>query len=135
MASIAYYLFAGVTCNGPPASEIQIRLASYGEPPIVSSLGDEGSPKPAYIICSRGVSYRLYKGTERGLTVFTFVASGNLDEYSGDLRVFLRILESKNELPETQCLTRIHAGAQVFDGVGALKTLIYSTSVGSTESQ
>lgn len=86
-------------------------LAAYGGAgPISSSGSPVATPKIG------GVNWKLYKGPNGSTTVFSFVATSNQYNYSGDLKQFLQYLISNQGMPSSQWLKAIGAGTETFTG-------------------
>lgn len=67
------------------------------------------------------------------MTVFSFVASSNVGNYSGDLNNFIKYLTSSQGFPRSQCLYSIGAGTEPFLGSNAkFTTSGYSASLSTS---
>lgn len=69
-----------------------------------------------------GSSWSLYKGTNAKTTVYSFVASSNIESYSGDILDFLRYLVSDQGFSANQYVQSIGAGTEPFTGSDAVFT-------------
>lgn len=125
VANVAYDLFTASTTGGSPEYEIMIWLGAYGGAGPISSTGSTiATPTVA------GYSWKLYKGVNGQMTVFSFVASSTVTSFSGDLKAFLTYLSSNQGLPTSQYLQSIGAGTEPFTGSNAVfSTTAYSAVV------
>lgn len=77
-------------------------ISSSGSPIATPSIG--------------GVSWKLYKGPNGSTTVFSFVATSEQTNYSGDIKAFFTYLVNSQGFPSSQYLLSIGAGTEPFDG-------------------
>lgn len=125
VSNVAYDLFTSSSASGSAQYEIMIWLAAFGGAGPISSTGS-----PIATVTIAGVSWRLYKGMNGSMTVFSFVASSNVASFSGDLKSFVNYLTSSQGLPTSQILQSIGAGTEPFVGSNAVfKTSAYTCSV------
>ncbi len=100
-------------------------LAALGGAGPISSTG---SPVATPTIA--GVSWKLYEGYNGAMHVFSFVASSQVTNFSGDLKSFLSYLTTNNGMSTSQYVTSLGAGSEPFVGSNAvLTTTGYSISV------
>ena len=122
MANVAYDLFSNSDCGSTPAYEIMIWLGALGGAGPISETGS-----PIATVTIGGISWRLYKGSHSQMTLFSFVATSQQTNYSGDLNAFLRYLTSNQGYPGSQCVYSIGAGTEPFVGTnGRFVTSGYS---------
>jgi xyloglucan-specific endo-beta-1,4-glucanase len=57
-----------------------------------------------------GSSWKLYKGPNGDTTVFSFVADSQVNNFSGNVKHFLKYLVLHQGLPNSQYLTSVGAG-------------------------
>jgi xyloglucan-specific endo-beta-1,4-glucanase len=88
-----------------------IWLATLGGAGPISSTG---SPIAAPTIA--GFSWKLYKGPNGSMTVYSFVAMSQVTSFSGDLLLFIKYLESSWSYPSSQYVKSIGAGTEPFKG-------------------
>ncbi|KAB5583710.1 concanavalin A-like lectin/glucanase domain-containing protein [Coniochaeta sp. 2T2.1] len=126
VANVAYDLFTSNSCGSQTAAyEVMIWLGALGGAGPISSTGS-----PVATPTIGGVSWKLYKGTNGAMTVFSLVASSSQTAFSGDLKNFLSYLTSNQGMSSSQCLYSIGAGSETFTGSNAVfKTTGYSVSV------
>lgn len=100
-------------------------LGSLGGAGPISSTGSTiGTPTIG------GVTWDLYTGSHSQMTVFSFVASGNIENYSGDLVDFTNYLQQNHGLSGNQIVQSIGAGTEPFIGEDAVfTTSSYSVSI------
>lgn len=128
IANVAYDLFSNSDCGTTAQYEIMIWLGALGGAGPISS---SGSPIATPNI--GGVSWKLYKGPNGQMTVFSFVASSQQKNFSGDLNNFVKYLVSSQGYPNSQCVYSIGAGTEPFTGSNAkFSTLGYSVSLSAT---
>ncbi|KAF3357771.1 Fructan 6-exohydrolase [Verticillium dahliae VDG1] len=117
------YTGTGVVAN--PEYEVMIWLAALGGAGPISATG-----KPIATVTISGVSWQLYKGAHSQMTVFSFVATKQQTNYSGDVADFIKYLAASQGLPRSQCLYSIGAGTEPFVGTNAkFDTTGYSVSL------
>jgi xyloglucan-specific endo-beta-1,4-glucanase len=128
VANVAYDLFSNSDCGTTPQYEIMIWLGALGGAGPISS---SGSPIATPTI--GGVPWKLYKGPNGQMTVFSFVASSQQKNYSGDLNNFVKYLTSSQGYPGSQCVYSIGAGTEPFTGSNAkFTTTGYSVSLSAS---
>lgn len=125
VADVSYDMFTSSSASGSNEYEIMVWLAALGGAGPISSTGS-----PIATVSLAGSTFKLYKGPNGSTTVFSFVASSQITNFSGDLMVFLNYLVSKQGLPKSQVLINIGAGTEPFTGSNAVfKTSAYSVSL------
>ncbi|KAF2971422.1 hypothetical protein GQX73_g2160 [Xylaria multiplex] len=125
VANVAYDLFTSSSASGSSEYEVMVWLAALGGAGPISSTG---SPVATPTIA--GVSWKLYDGWNGNMRVFSFVASSQVTNFSGDLKAFLSYLTSNQGMSTSQYVTSIGAGTEPFVGSNAvLTTTGYSISV------
>ncbi|KAF1777864.1 Concanavalin A-like lectin/glucanase domain [Phytophthora cactorum] len=108
VADVSYDLFTSSTAGGSNEYEIMIWLAAYGG--AGHRHGDH-----------RSNSFKVYKGPNGSTTVFSFVATKTITNFSADLQKFLIYL---------QFLITLEAGTEPFVGTNAKMTVSsYSAAV------
>lgn len=124
IANVAYDLFTSSSTTSSAQYEIMIWLAALGGAgPISSTYGSDGNAVPVATITIDGVSWKLYKGLNGSMTVFSFVASSQVGSFNGDLKNFVNYLALNQGLPASQYLQSIGAGTEAFEGSGAKFTV------------
>ena len=125
VADVAYDSFLGTSPTASASYEVMIWLAALGGAGPISSTGS-----PVATPTIDGVSWKLYKGPNGSMTVFSFVASSQVTSFSGNLMDFFKYLESNQGLSSSQYLQSIGAGTEPFTGSNAnFKTTAYSVTV------
>jgi xyloglucan-specific endo-beta-1,4-glucanase len=100
-------------------------LGAQGGAGPISTTG-----QPIATVTIGGISWRLYQGPNGQMTVFSFVATSEVRNYSGDLNDFIKYLVSNQRYPSSQCVYSIGAGTEPFLGSNALFTTTgYSVSL------
>ncbi|KAK6505727.1 hypothetical protein TWF481_007619 [Arthrobotrys musiformis] len=124
VANVAYDIFTSSTSSGTPEYEVMIWLGAYGGAGPISSTGS--TIASTYI---DGVTWKLYKGTNSQLTVFSFVASNApVTSWSGDVNNFIKYLTGNQGLPSSQYLTTIEAGTEPFTNTAGVKSTLKVTA-------
>lgn len=122
---VAYDLFTSSSASGSNEYEIMIWLAALGGAGPISSTGSAVAT-----VTIGGVTWKLYSGPNGSTTVYSFVASSEQTNFSGDLIDFLQYLEKNEGFSSSQYLLTIQAGTEPFTGTNAkLTTTAYSVSV------
>ncbi|KAK1929440.1 putative xyloglucan-specific endo-beta-1 [Phytophthora citrophthora] len=125
VADVSYDLFTSSTASGSNEYEIMIWLAAYGGAGPISSTG-----KPIATVKIGNNSFKLYKGPNGSTTVFSFVATKTITNFSADLLKFLSYLVNKQGMPSSQYLLKVEAGTEPFVGTNAKLTVSsYSAAV------
>jgi xyloglucan-specific endo-beta-1,4-glucanase len=91
-----------------------IWLGAYGGAGPISSSGS-----PVATVSLAGSSWRLYKGVNGQMTVFSFVATSTVANFNADLMLFVKYLTNSQGLPTSQILQSIGAGTEPFTGSNA----------------
>jgi xyloglucan-specific endo-beta-1,4-glucanase len=125
VANVAYDLFTGTTPDGDHTYEFMIWLGALGGAGPISSTGSPiATPDVA------GHSWNLYEGLNGEMNVFSFVASSNIESFSGDLIEFVNYLVENQGVGGDQILQSVGAGTEPFLGSNAVfTTSSYSASV------
>ncbi|KAK5116408.1 hypothetical protein LTR62_007955 [Meristemomyces frigidus] len=125
VADVAYDMFTSSTATGANQYEIMVWLAAIGGAgPISSSYGSNGKPVAIATATIGGHSFNLYKGPNGSTTVYSFLpASGQIANFSGDVKLFLAYLVQHEGLPNSQYLTSVGAGTEPTTGRGAKFTV------------
>jgi len=122
VADVAYDFFTSNTNGGSTAYEIMIWLAALGGAGPISSTGSTPLATPTI----GGHSWKLFKGPNGSTTVFSFVASSQITNFSGDIMNFLNYLVQNQGYPSSQWMTGIAIGTEAFTGSNAKLTSTYS---------
>lgn len=118
IADVAYDLFTSSSPSGKEENEIMIWLAALGGAGPISSTGS-----PIATVTLAGNSWKLYKGPNGQMTVYSFVAQNQVQNFNGDLMEFVRYLTSKQGLASSQYLISAGAGTEPFSGSNAKLTV------------
>ncbi|KAI1438930.1 family 12 glycosyl hydrolase [Xylaria sp. CBS 124048] len=125
VADVAYDMFTSSSAGGSSEYEVMVWLAALGGAGPISS---SGSPVATPDIA--GKSWELYDGFNGATHVFSFVASSEITNFSGDILDFLDYLTSNEGMSTSQYLTSIGAGTEPFVGSDAvLTTTAYSIAI------
>jgi xyloglucan-specific endo-beta-1,4-glucanase len=118
VADLSYDLFTASTPTGKNEYEIMIWLAAIGGAGPISSTG-----APIATVTIAGNSFKLYKGPNGSTTVFSFVATKQINTFSGDLMGFVSYLTKNQGLPTTQYLNTVQCGTEPFIATNAKLTV------------
>ncbi|KAG2524035.1 hypothetical protein BBO99_00005377 [Phytophthora kernoviae] len=129
IADVSYDLFTSSTAAGNNEYEIMIWLAAYGGAGPISSTG-----KAIATVTIGGNSFKVYKGPNGNTTVFSFVSTKTITNFSADLLNFLSYLVKNQGLPSSQYLLKLEAGTEPFTGSNA-KMTVSSYSAATLERQ
>lgn len=118
VANVAYDLFTSSTESGDAEYEFMIWLSALGGAGPISS---DGSPVATVELA--GSSWKLYRGKNNQMTVFSFVAAGqDVDSFCGDLAEFVDYLVDNHGVSGSQILQSVGAGTEPFEGTNAVFT-------------
>ncbi|KAF1844302.1 glycoside hydrolase family 12 protein [Cucurbitaria berberidis CBS 394.84] len=118
IANVSFDLFTSSTAAAKAEYEVMIWVAALGGAGPISFDG-----KPIATITLAGSSWRLFKGKNGDVNVFSFVAVNEVRNFKGDLMEFLNYLINKQGLPKTQILQSVGAGTEPFSGSNAKLTV------------
>lgn len=94
------------------------------------TYGADGSATPVASANIAGVDWNLYKGPNGQMTVYSFLASSSVNNFSGDMKEFFDFLVSDQGYDDSQYLISAGAGTEPFTGSNAVfTTSAYSISV------
>ena len=112
---MAYDLFTSFTASGSPEYEFMIWLAALGGAGPISSTGS-----PIATVTLADSSWKLYQGLNGQMTVFSFVAESDVNDFCGDLVDFIDYLVDEQGVGESQNLQSVGAGTEPFSGSDAV---------------
>ncbi|KAG6013260.1 hypothetical protein E4U43_007409 [Claviceps pusilla] len=118
VADVSYDLWLAPSADAPNKYEIMIWLGALGGAFPISETGRT----PIARAPIAGTSWSLYKGPNGGTTVFSFVASGNVQHFNGDLNLFFKYLTQNQGVPASSVITALQAGTEPFEGTNAVFT-------------
>lgn len=124
VADVAYDMFLSSTADGDNEYEIMVWLAALGGAGPISSTGSAIATTTI-----NGVSFKLYKGLNGSMTVYSFVASSTTTSFSGDMLNFFTYLIDNQGLSESLYLVDVQAGTEPFTGTSDLTVSSYSATV------
>lgn len=124
IANVAYDLFTS-SGSTTPEYEVMIWLSALGGAGPISSTGS-----PIASVNLAESAWKLYKGVNGQMTVFSFVADTAVEDFCGELMDFVDYLVDEQGVSDTQVLLSIGAGTEPFSGSEAVfKTERYSVKV------
>lgn len=124
IADVAYDMFTGAAATGSAQYEIMVWLSALGGAGPISSTG-----KAIATVTIAGKQFKLWKGPNGQMTVFSFVAVNPINSFKGDMNDFFVYLRNSQGLPGSQILQSIGAGTEPFSGSNAVfTTTAYSLS-------
>lgn len=124
MADVAYDMFLSSTADGDNEYEIMVWLAAIGGAGPISSTGS-----PIATTTINGVEWKLYKGPNGSMTVYSFVAPSSTTSFSGDMMEFFTYLINNQGLDKSLYLIDVQAGTEPFTGSADFKVSSYSATV------
>ncbi|KAF7861806.1 hypothetical protein EAF04_007689 [Stromatinia cepivora] len=134
VADVSWDLFTAATASGTNQYEIMIWLAAIGGAGPISSTGS-----PVATATIAGHEFKLYSGPNGDTTVYSFVASTQITDFSGDLMDFLNYLATNEKWSKSQYIKVLQAGTEPFTGTNAVLSVSdYSVSIskgGSSKAQ
>ncbi|KAJ8109610.1 hypothetical protein OPT61_g7332 [Boeremia exigua] len=117
IANVAYDLFTGSSATGSAQYEVMIWMSALGGAGPISSTGSAIAT-----VTIAGKQFKLYKGPNGQMTVFSFVATSEIKSFNGDVNEFLVYLRNSQGLPGSQILQSVGAGTEPFSGSNAVFT-------------
>ncbi|ODM23968.1 putative xyloglucan-specific endo-beta-1,4-glucanase A [Aspergillus cristatus] len=125
VADVAYDMFLSSSADGDAEYEIMVWLAALGGAGPISSTGQSIATTTI-----GGTSFELWSGKNGNMQVYSFVASSEAQNFSGDLLEFFQYLEQNQGLQSSLYLTDVQAGTEPFTGSNAkFTTSTYSVTV------
>lgn len=97
-----------------------IWLGSLGGAGPISATGS-----PIATVDVAGHSWKLYQGSHSQMTVFSFVAEKDINDFCGDLVEFTEYLVENQGVSSSQILQSVGAGTEPFEGSNAVFTTSY----------
>ncbi|KAH9206192.1 concanavalin A-like lectin/glucanase domain-containing protein [Leptodontidium sp. 2 PMI_412] len=125
VADVSYDFFTSSSATGKNEFEIMVWLTALGGAGPISSTGSSvGTTTIA------GTTFDLYTGPNGDTTVYSFVATEQATDFSGDLLDFFTYLETNEGFSSSQYITTLEAGTEPFTGTDAVFTVsAYSVSI------
>ncbi|KAF3768898.1 family 12 glycoside hydrolase [Cryphonectria parasitica EP155] len=125
VADVSYDLWLAPTSGGTNSYEIMVWLAALGGAGPISSSGSAiATPEIG------GYTWSLYSGPNGDTTVYSFVASSEIEDWSGDMMDFFNYLVEDEGVSDSLYITQLQAGTEPFTGTDAVfSTSAYSISV------
>jgi len=115
---------AGQAVSGVSTYEIMVWL---GQADGIDPIGS-----PITTVSLSGYSWQVWKGTNQGWTVFSFLRTGgDINNFSSDLNVFYQYLIQHQGVPGNQYLVALEAGTEPMMGSATLVTSNYNVAVNS----
>ncbi|KAF3393924.1 putative xyloglucan-specific endo-beta-1,4-glucanase A [Penicillium rolfsii] len=124
VADVAYDMFLSSSASGSNEYEIMVWLAALGGAGPISSTGSAIATTTI-----NGVKWKLYKGPNGSMTVYSFVAESTVTSFSGDMLAFFTYLINNQGLSSSLYLIDVQAGTEPFTGSAKLTTSSYSVVV------
>ncbi|EED80546.1 endo-1,4-beta-D-glucanase [Postia placenta Mad-698-R] len=126
-ADVAYDIWFGSAAGDAGSStstyEIMIWLSGEGGIQPVGSESTSG-------ISLAGYTWNLWAGENTNWETYSFVsASGNINDFSGDLTDFFNYLYDNEGVSDSQILQAIQTGTEAFTGTATLNVESFSVSV------
>jgi hypothetical protein len=109
---VAYDLWLAPSSTAANKYEIMVWLAAYGGAGPISSTGSTPIATPTI----NGVTWNLFEGPNGDTSVFSFVASQTITNWSGDMNKFFSYLVSSQGVSSSMVITSLQAGTEPFTG-------------------
>ncbi|KAH6974420.1 concanavalin A-like lectin/glucanase domain-containing protein [Ilyonectria sp. MPI-CAGE-AT-0026] len=127
ISNVSYDLWLAPSTTAKNSHEIMVWVGAYGGAGPISETGSTIAT-PTVL----GSKWKLFKGTNEGVIVFSFVAEKNIGNFEGDLNEFYKYLTSNQGVSKDLYVTSLQAGTEPFEGSNAvLKTSAYTITVNS----
>jgi len=132
VADVSYDIWFAASPVSPPWSAQAVSGVSTYEIMIwlskVGGMGPIGSPIATTNIA--GHTWKLWKGTNQGWTVFSFLCQGSdIKKFSADLNGFFRYLIDHQGVESSQYLVGLESGTEPVKGSATLATSLYNVAV------
>lgn len=124
VANVAYDMFLSSSASGSNEYEIMVWLAALGNAGPISSTGSAIATTNI-----NGVNWKLYKGPNGSMTVYSFVAESTVTSFGGDMLAFFTYLINNQGLSSSLYLIDVQAGTEPFTGSAKVTTASYSAAV------
>jgi xyloglucan-specific endo-beta-1,4-glucanase len=127
VADVAYDLFTSSTADGEKEFEIMIWLAAIGGAGPISSTGQAIDSTTI-----DGTEWSVYSGPNGQMTVYSFVASKQVENFEGDLMEFFNYLVQSQSFKNSQYLIKVECGTEPFVGTDVTMTVSKYSAVVNT---
>ncbi|KAJ5678342.1 uncharacterized protein N7477_003975 [Penicillium maclennaniae] len=124
VADVSYDMFLSSSASGSEEYEIMVWLAALGGAGPISSTGSAIATTTI-----NGVTFKLYKGLNGSMTVYSFVAESVTENFSGDMLKFFTYLIQHEGLSSSLYLVDVQAGTEPFTGTADLTVSEFSVAV------
>lgn len=125
VADVSYDLWLASSADGDNEYEIMVWLAAIGGAGPISSTGSTVATPTI-----GGYTWDLYSGPNGDTTVYSFVASSEIESWSGDMMDFFNYLVENEGVSDSKYITSLQAGTEPFTGTDAVfSTTSYTISV------
>ena len=126
VANVAYDMFLSSSSDGETYTyEVKVWLTTFGI--IAPFVEDPMNPILANVTVA-GVNFKLYRGMDSNVTVFTYVATANINRFNGDFKEFFTNLPDAKRLND-QYLVDAMAGTEPSHGKAELIVSKYSLAI------
>lgn len=112
VADVSLDIFTSSSATGSNEFEIMVWLAALGGAGPISSTGSAVATTTI-----AGTSFDLYSGPNGDTTVYSFVATNEVTDFSGDLMDIFSYLETNEGFEASQYITTLEAGTEPFTGM------------------
>lgn len=115
ISNVSYDLWLAPSASAKNQYEIMIWVGAYGGAGPISSTGSAIAT-----VNIAGSSWKVFKGKNEDVTVFSFVAAKNIGNFNADLNQFFKYLTSKQGISNNMVITSLQAGTEPFEGESEL---------------
>ena len=112
VADVSYDLWLAPSVGAANKYEIMVWLGAYGGAGPISTTGSTPIATPTIA----GTTWKLFKGPNGDVTVFSFVAPSNIGDFSADLKLFFNYLTTSQGVSTSNVVTSLQAGTEPFSG-------------------
>lgn len=125
ISNVSYDLWLAPSVGAKNQYEIMVWVGSYGGAGPISETGST----PLATVNLLGSNWKLFKGTNDGVIVFSFVAEKNIGNFEGDLNEFYKYLTSNQGVSKESVVTSLQAGTEPFEGKSLTRgfKIVYSS--------
>ena len=112
VADVSYDLWLAPSVGVANKYEIMVWLGAYGGAGPISTTGSTPIATPTIA----GTTWKLFKGPNGDVTVFSFVAPSSIGDFSADLKLFFNYLTASQGVSTSNVVTSLQAGTEPFSG-------------------
>uniref|UniRef100_M4BQB0 Cell 12A endoglucanase n=1 Tax=Hyaloperonospora arabidopsidis (strain Emoy2) TaxID=559515 RepID=M4BQB0_HYAAE len=127
ITNVAYDMLLSPHPEGEFTYELMVWLATFGGAAPLARSYDPMVPVKANVTVA-GVNFNLYEGMNGNVTVLTYLATGSINRFSGNLQDFVEKLPNP-KLLDDQYLVKAETGTEPFQGDAKLIVSKFSLEI------